>query len=121
VRTGCQEEQVGLFTILRCDTNLLLRSKCRGWTQERSWIVMRFTERHLYRAVAELDRLQMRRRGEAGPPQVQGQSDPGGLAARDYYETKPTSAAFSADGLNGGQELGRRSFYRGRNGQPDPS
>jgi hypothetical protein len=27
-------------------------------------------ERHLYRAMAELDRLQMRRKGEAGPPEV---------------------------------------------------
>jgi hypothetical protein len=27
-------------------------------------------------------------------------SDPGGLAARDYYETKPTSTAFSVDDLN---------------------
>ena len=32
---------------------------------------------------------------------------PGGLAARDYYyETKPTSALFSADGIEGCQELG---------------
>lgn len=48
-------------------------------------------ERQLYRAMAELDRLQTQRRGENGPPQATSSSRPGALAARDYYETKPTS------------------------------
>jgi len=64
-------------------------------------------ECHSCHAMAELQGLEMRGRGENGLQKCEF-IWPGGLAARDYYETNPTSALFSADGLNG---VSRTRFF----------